>query len=180
MSRGPGWVQLACLQHIKEYEEDDDWPTAYDIAAAVYQVKPDEDGISYVTDAQYVAVKRALEGLQLQGRIIGFRTLRRRGAMRDYIDKDGKPFRIPDDHRAERCHHWMTEKRAQQYVRDQLDMAHKIMRMGWFGGGGIAFAERIKKKMQAIGMALDEDNPERKGSNPGRHAGGASQWDQVN
>ena len=45
MSRGMGWVQMACLWRIRKDEESGDWPTTYDIAAYVYQIKPDADGI---------------------------------------------------------------------------------------------------------------------------------------
>ena len=141
MGRGLGWVQTACLEHIKGYEDDEDWPTTFDIAAAVYEVKPDKDGYSYVTDAQHVAVKRALEGLQRQGRIIGFQTHRQRDPGRDI--------------RAERCHDWMTERRANKWVRDQLDKAHELDRMGFQGKSFVADAERIKEKMRAIGMDVD-------------------------
>jgi hypothetical protein len=41
MGRGLGWVQTACLSHIKGDEEDKEWPTTFDIAASVYEVKPD-------------------------------------------------------------------------------------------------------------------------------------------
>jgi hypothetical protein len=141
MSRGLGWVQLACLEHIKGYEEDDEWPTTYDIAAAVYEVKPDEDGLSYVTDAQHVAVKRALEGLQRQGRVIGL--------ARRYCDEN--PLAVYDKRSLYSCY-WMSERRVQQWIRKQ-DRLHDTL------------IERIKKKMQAIGMALDEDDRPRAGSN---------------
>ena len=165
MGRGLGWVQTACLEHIKGYEDDEEWPTTFDIAATVYEVKPDEDGLRYVTAAQHVAVKRALEGLQRQGRTIGFR-MKRRATW--------------DDERTELCHHWMTERRANKLVRDTLDLAHEILRGGWFGGGGFAYAERIKEKMRAIGMDVDEYEPNHKASNPRPHASDASQGDQVN
>jgi hypothetical protein len=35
MSQGLGRVQMACLWIIRNYEEDGNWPTTYDIAAAV-------------------------------------------------------------------------------------------------------------------------------------------------
>jgi hypothetical protein len=141
MSRGLGWVQTACLQQIKKYEEDEEWPTTFDIAAAVYQVKPDKEDISYVTDAQHVAVKRALEGLQRGGHIIGFRAHR--------------PRVQGSDHRTELCHHWMTERRANKWVRDQIERAHELNRMGLRGEIAAADAERIKTKMHAVGMKVD-------------------------
>ena len=138
MGRGLGWVQTACLEHIKGYEEDDEWPTTFDIAASVYEVKPDKDGNSYVTDAQHVAVKRALEGLQRKGRIIGFRMGRRaRG-----------------DERTELCHHWMTERRANKWVRGLLANARLINLAGGRGEVAAADAERIKTKMRTIGMKV--------------------------
>ena len=69
-------MQMACLWIIRNYEEDGRWPTTYDIAAKVYQIKPDKHGVLSVSNAQHVATKRALEGLQRKGRIIGFRTQR--------------------------------------------------------------------------------------------------------
>jgi hypothetical protein len=134
MSRGPGRVQMACLWCIQKYEErGDDWPTTYNITAEVYQVKPDKDSNRYVTDAQHVAVKRALEGLQRQGRIIGFRTQRARS---------------PGDGRTELCHHWMTAQRARKWVSDES--ANSLYMA--------AHAERIMKKMQAIGMDPGSEN----------------------
>src|SRR5262249_49071524 len=105
MSRGLGWVQLACLHVIKRYEDKAEWPTTYNIAAYVYQVKPDKHGNRWVNDAQHVAVKRALEGLQRQGRIIGFRTQRARDPGRDG--------------RTELCHHWMTEKGLAKWLSEE-------------------------------------------------------------
>ena len=55
--------------------EKDLWPTTYTIAADIYQVNPNKDGNRWIADARHVAVKRALERLQLKGRIIGFRDL---------------------------------------------------------------------------------------------------------
>jgi hypothetical protein len=57
-------------------------------------IKPDEDGDRIVSDAQHVAVKRALEGLQRKGLIIGFRDTHNRGEHSDI----------------ELCHVWMTEE----------------------------------------------------------------------
>jgi hypothetical protein len=39
----------------------------------VYGIAPHEHGMRYVTDVQHVAVKRALQGLQSKGMVIGFR-----------------------------------------------------------------------------------------------------------
>jgi len=114
MSRGPGWVQMACLWVIRNYEDDGESPTTFDIAAAVYQIKPDADGNYEFTDAQYIAVKRALAGLQRRGRVIGFRM---------------SPF--------ERHFTWMSEKRAQQWVRAKKP-----------------FDRGVRAKMRAIGMKV--------------------------
>jgi len=74
MSRGLGRVQWGCLLAIWRYEQRGEQPTTFDIAADIYHVEPDEDGYRIVSDAQHVAVKRALAGLQRQGRVVGFRT----------------------------------------------------------------------------------------------------------
>src|SRR5262249_31459943 len=78
MSRGLGWVQRACLLVLEERGSEDEWSTTYNIAADVYHVAPDADGNRYITDAQHVAVKRALESLQRKGVVIGFRSWRAR------------------------------------------------------------------------------------------------------
>jgi hypothetical protein len=108
MSRGPGWVQMACLWRIQKYEERGELPTTYDIAAAVYQAERADDGGYWLTNAQHVAVKRALAGLQRQGRIIGFRM----------------------DHR-ERHFTWMSEKRAQQWVREKKNADRGVRAKMW-------------------------------------------------
>jgi hypothetical protein len=136
MSRGPGWVQMACLWRIRKYEEGDDWPTTYDIAAAVYQVKPDADGDRWISDAQHVAVKRALEGLQRTGLIIGFRAQR---------------ARVPgSDHRTELCHHWMTGKRLAEWLAVQRKHAATAYRPEYFAKR----ADQIMRKAKAIGITL--------------------------
>ena len=64
MSRGLGKVQSGCLMAIYWAERGGKPPpTTYDIAAAVYHTEVNDDGY-HLTDAQHVAVKRALEGLQ--------------------------------------------------------------------------------------------------------------------
>jgi hypothetical protein len=141
MSRGLGWVQQTCLLVIREYEDDGELPTTYNIAATVYQVEPDKDGCRLVNDAQHVAVKRALEGLQRKGHIIGFRDVGR--------------ARIPGvDGRAELAHFWATEKGAQRFVDDTLKRARDVMRMGLNGESSAALAERVMKKMRTVGMKL--------------------------
>src|SRR5262245_28040077 len=78
MSRGLGRVQRRCLDAIRKYETQGKCPTTFNITAEVYEVQRDEDGNRYVSDAQHVAVKRALRGLRRQGRVIGFHTDRAR------------------------------------------------------------------------------------------------------
>jgi hypothetical protein len=75
MSRGFGKVQWGCLLSIWNYERKGRAsPTTFDIAVDIYKVERDENGDRPISDAQHVAVKRALAGLQRQGRVIGFRT----------------------------------------------------------------------------------------------------------
>jgi hypothetical protein len=71
MSRGLGRVQRACLCVIDAWEEKGKLPTTFDIAVEVYQIKPDAGGTHWVTAAQHVAVKRALEGLQRHRLVLG-------------------------------------------------------------------------------------------------------------
>ena len=139
MSRGLGWVQQACLRVIREYEEDDSnkLPTTYDFVGAVYQIDPDEDGACWINDAQHVAVKRALEGLQRSGRIIGFRTQRARSRW---------------DGNTELCYHWMSETRAQKFVTDTLRDARDARRLGGNDEFLTALAECVMRKMRAIRM----------------------------
>lgn|SRR5262249_3619188 len=82
MSRGLGRVQWGCLMAIWQYERKRqskrmrlvEYPTTFDIAAEVYKPKPGQNGECLISDAQHVAVKRALAGLQRKGRVVGFRT----------------------------------------------------------------------------------------------------------
>jgi hypothetical protein len=103
VSRGLGWVQRACLTAIREYEASGKWPTTFNIAATVYQIDPDADGNRWVSDAQHVAVKRALEGLRRKGHIVGIRT----GLA---IDLFGH---------VERCLHWMTNDRHKKWLEEE-------------------------------------------------------------
>jgi hypothetical protein len=142
MSRGLGRVQKACLRVISEWKAKDDWPTTFDIAAEVYQIKPDKDGVRYVSEAQHVAVKRALEGLQGLGLIIGARIHR---------------ARIPgDDLRTELAHHWMSINGARKYLKDLHEAVADAARLG---GRPEYFMQRIarfKAKAKAIGMQLEK------------------------
>jgi len=144
MSRGLGWVQRACLRVIHEHEEEANGgkpPTAYNIAATVYHVEPDEDGNRWINDAQHAAIRRALKGLQRQGCIIGFRDA---GLARD------PPF----DGRTQLANVWMTEKRAQKFVTETLKRARNAARLGLNGAFEAALAKRVMKKMRAIGMKV--------------------------
>jgi hypothetical protein len=111
--------------------------STYDIAAAVYQIKPNKRGVRKISDAQHVAIKRALEGLQRRGQIIGFRTGRARN------DSDG---------RTELCHHWMTAKRAAEWIADMRETAKRARAHGGNAERFIEQVEHVRAKMRAIGM----------------------------
>jgi hypothetical protein len=126
MSRGYGKVQSGCLTAIYESERaGKPPPTTYDIVAAVYRAKVD-DGY-WISDAQHVAVKRALEGLQRQGKVIGFE----RSAVRDDHDLY--------DGRRNHAYCWMSERRAQRWIREQREARAVLV-------------ETFKAKMREIGM----------------------------
>jgi hypothetical protein len=74
MGSGLGWVQRTCLTVIREYEASGKLPTTFSITATVYQIQPDADGNRLVSDAQHVAVRRALEDLRRKGHIVGIRS----------------------------------------------------------------------------------------------------------
>jgi hypothetical protein len=143
MSRGLGRIQQGCLTTVGQYERAGKLPTTFNIAAEVYRVKRDKDGNRIVSDAQHVAVKRALEGLQRQGKLIGFRT--------DSAVLDGSG-------RTELCHHWMSEQRANEWLAEQ----HREM-CGCHRPEYLEYiAERIARfvqKMQAIGMKPEQSGP---------------------
>ena len=129
MSRGYGRVMWGCLKAIADAEHDrEPPPTTFDIAAAVYRAKVDDDGY-WITDAQHVAVKRALEGLQRQGKVIGFDRL---------YCHDDHAF----DGRSERGYCWMTERGARQWIRRQ-------------GKERAVLVKTFKAKAAAFGMTLD-------------------------
>src|SRR5262245_16939544 len=140
MSRGLGRVQNGCLVAIWEYERKGELPTTLDIAVKVYRIEPGEDGWRIVSDAQHVAVKRALEGLQRQGRVVGFRT----GRARDPAH----------DGRTELCHHWMSPKGARTYL-DLLQSDAKLLaQMGLNAASTGNRIERFLRKVKAAGMRL--------------------------
>ena len=132
-------MQNGCLVAIWQYERGGKLPTTYNITAEVYHVKRDKDGNRIVTDAQHVAVKRALEGLQRQGKVIGFRT--------DSAVPDGSG-------RTELCHHWMSERRVNEWLAEQRREKRGRHRPEYLEH----VAERIAsvtQKMRAIGMRLE-------------------------
>jgi hypothetical protein len=73
MSRGLGKIQRECLRAIESgCKTAGLLPTTYNIVVEVYQIEPDGDDCRLFTDAQYVAVKRALASLRRAGLIDGF------------------------------------------------------------------------------------------------------------
>jgi hypothetical protein len=130
MSRGYGRVQWGCLTAVHHAErKGEPPPTTYDIAADVYHVERDDDGYRCVSDAQHVAVKRALEGLQRQGKVIG---LDRLFCRHDH----------PYDGRSERSHCWMSERRARRWMCEQSKER-------------AALVKAFKARMREIGMKPD-------------------------
>src|SRR5215831_1490259 len=111
MSRGLGWVRSACLYVIKR-DEGKRGVTTYAIAAYVYQIKSDRNGDRLISEAQHVAVKRALEGLQRKGMVIGFRD---RIYASEHRDSRG-------DSRIELCHVWMTEEGLARWLAETREV----------------------------------------------------------
>lgn len=143
MSRGLGWVQQACLRVIRKYEDGKRWPTTFNIAADIYQLKPDADGNRWVNAAQHVAVKRALESLQRQGRVIGFRA-----------DQARNP--AAGDGRTELAHSWMTETGLLRWLRQRADAAGDAARAG---GDGVLIMKRaiaLAERAKSLGMTVPE------------------------
>ena len=150
MGRGMGRVQRACLSTVDQYERDGRWPTTFNIAAEVYAVPADEDGNRWVTEAQHVAVKRALRVLQRKGLLIGLRLGHRRSQ---------------SDDRMELCYHWMTETGLAKYLAEQrgphLRKAPEFWH--WHPGlspGMLEHVERIEGKARAIGMKVPSRQPD--------------------
>ena len=134
MSRSLGWVQHACLMVIREYEEavkkgsQRGWLTTFNITAEVYQVKHDKSGRRWVTNAQHVAVKRALKSLQRQGHIIGFRDA---GLARSIVDG-----------RAELAHIWMSEEGLLRWLQKEDEIVRVALNP--------AFRDEVREKAGAI------------------------------
>jgi hypothetical protein len=131
MSRGYGKVQNGCLIAIWHAEQAGEMPSTYDIAAAVFRTEVNDDGY-HLSDAQHVAVKRALGGLQRQGKVIG-------------IPQRFCGVDVSDDRRSNYRYYWMTEKRAQEWVSEQ-SKDHPMA------------VTRFRDKMRAIGMNVDAEN----------------------
>ena len=96
MSRGLGKIQRQCLRAIDSREATGIKPTTYTVVADVYQIEPDSDGNRMFSEAQHVAVKRALASLRRAGLVTGHQDL-------------GRSQRLPDgtpNGRAERCCLW--------------------------------------------------------------------------
>jgi hypothetical protein len=135
-----------CLKAIADAERDrQPPPTTFDIAMAVYRIETDGDGFYEIANAQHVAVKRALEGLQRKGKVIGFDRL--------YCRNDHGY-----DGRTERGLCWMSERGARQWIRQQ-------------GPKRAVLVKRFKAKAAAIGMTLDQEA--RISAPPFRYAPGA-------
>jgi hypothetical protein len=137
MSRGLGRVQNRCISAIAIHEgkggggsKGEPPLTTYDIAGFVYNID-DEDPIS---DAQHVAVKRALEGLQRKGMVIGFDRLH-----------CGYGHNA-DDARSNHQHCWMTERWAQRLIREHEAKDRPVL------------VKTFKAKMRAIGMKGGQHN----------------------
>ena len=135
-------MQWGCLTAIWHYERDGKLPTTYNIAAWIYHVKRDKDGNRWVSDAQHVAVKRALDGLQRKGKIIGFRTGRNRG-----VGSDGYT-----DGRTELCHHWMTQDGLELWLGRQLLLIKFCVEHGF---NPESVVQRVVAKAKAIGMKVE-------------------------
>jgi hypothetical protein len=101
MSRGLGRIQRECMRVIERYEATGKRPTTFNITAEVYQVEPDQDSNRLVSDAQHVAVRRALANLRRKGLVSGCQEV--------IIGADGKTTLAlvgADGYHAERCCFW--------------------------------------------------------------------------
>jgi hypothetical protein len=106
MSRGLGWVQHACLKVLAEASEP---LTTFTVTAEIYNVQRDQDDNRWVTDAQHVAVKRALISLRALGLVesekIGF------------DPQLGYWTRIdPDTGRVNRSNKWKLKNKTSNYT----------------------------------------------------------------
>jgi len=67
MSRGDGKIMRDLLVVLNA---EDRFIDTFELARRVYQVQPDEEGMHWMNDAQLVAVRRALNRLAAQGKIV--------------------------------------------------------------------------------------------------------------
>jgi hypothetical protein len=77
-------------------------PTTYNVAAEVYQIKPDRHGNRMINDAQHVATKRALGTLRRKGLVSG----QQKAKINEHGQKIFPLAVSPTDGRAERCCFW--------------------------------------------------------------------------
>jgi hypothetical protein len=98
MCRGLGRIQRDCLRVLAVGER----LTTFTIAAEVYQVKPDKNGIRWINNAQHVATGRALVNLREKGLI--------KGKQEVDVRPDGRKIfwlaKSRTDGRGERCCFW--------------------------------------------------------------------------
>ena len=71
MSKGLVWLQRECLRVIKAYDAAGKLPTTFNIAAEIYQIKKDQLGNRWVSNAQHLATERALAALRKSGLVSG-------------------------------------------------------------------------------------------------------------
>lgn len=172
MSRGRGGVQASCLRAIQQREDAGAlWPTTYTIACDVYRIEPNDDGNRLCLDAQHVAVKRALAGLQRRGLIVGFRdTGLARGANNSNTKSDHvlpiesgvslstirREISPDDDGDVEQCHIWITEAGLTRWLaQQQADAARS--RNPAYAADVTARTAVVAKRAKAMGMSLPED-----------------------
>ena len=100
MSKELGHIQQGCLRVIGEYEAAGKTPTTFNIAAEVYRIRPDRHGNRMVSEAQHVAIKRALASVRQKGLVSGQQDVK--------VYPDGTKIlaRASAGGRAERCCLW--------------------------------------------------------------------------
>jgi hypothetical protein len=109
MSRGLGRIQRDVLTLIEGSTESLD---TYVITRLVYGIKPDETGCHLLTEAQIVAVRRALRGLAKAGKIARF------GRRNTKMD-DGSRVMLNREH-------WVTPEKA---AKEELEAALQKARL---------------------------------------------------
>jgi hypothetical protein len=106
MSRGLGKIERECLRAIEAREVAGKESSTVEIAADVYEIKRDRRGRGTISQAQYVATKRALAGLRRKGLVNGQQALMQCG--------DGGPTvlaQASSSGRARRSCYWSTPGR---------------------------------------------------------------------